>query len=99
MRLLSLTPIMITLFGGYFLIKLKFFFLIHPIKTCKKIISELKSGGSFRSLSLALAGTLGVGNILGTAFGIIVGGAGSVFWLAVSSFFASAIKYAECVTL
>ena len=44
---------------------------------------------------LALAGTLGVGNISGVAIGIAIGGAGSVFWLVVSAIFSSAIKYSE----
>ncbi len=44
---------------------------------------------------LALAGTLGVGNITGVAFGILVGGAGSVFWLFLSGVFASVLKFAE----
>jgi AGCS family alanine or glycine:cation symporter len=50
-----------------------------------------------RSLLLALAGTLGVGNIYGVALGIMIGGEGSVFWLFVSSFFAMAVKYSESV--
>lgn len=44
---------------------------------------------------LALAGTLGVGNISGVAIGIALGGAGSVFWLVLSALFSSAIKYSE----
>ena len=48
-----------------------------------------------RSLFLALAGTLGVGNIVGVAVGIIVGGKGSVFWLVLSSLFSMILKYSE----
>ena len=44
---------------------------------------------------LALAGTLGVGNIFGVSAGILIGGAGSVFWIFISSFFSMVIKYAE----
>ena len=51
----------------------------------------------FGSLCLALAGTLGVGNISGVASAIAVGGAGAVFWMWVSSLFCSALKYAEVV--
>ena len=53
--------------------------------------------GGFRSLALALAGTLGVGNIFGVAISITVGGAGSVLWLFISSLFAAVIKYAEAL--
>ena len=47
------------------------------------------------TLILALSGTLGVGNITGVAAALILGGAGSVFWMLVSSPFAIALKYAE----
>ncbi|MBQ3016504.1 MAG: alanine:cation symporter family protein [Clostridia bacterium] len=95
MSLLSLLPLMIILVGGYILIKLRFFYILHPIRTVKFAFSGENTKNSIISLLLALAGTLGVGNIVGVAFGIYVGGAGSVFWLCVSAFFSSAIKYAE----
>ena len=44
---------------------------------------------------LALAGTLGVGNIVGVAIGITVGGSGAVLWLVLSALFSSIIKYCE----
>ena len=88
-------PCLLILLGIFFGIKLRFFYILHPIRTIKAILSNEKGG--FRSLSVALAGTLGVGNITGVAAGILVGGAGSVFWLFVSSVFAMAVKYSECV--
>ena len=81
--------------GLFFLFRLRFFFILHPKKMAKKIAPLLKDRTLRRSLCLALAGTLGVGNIYGVALGIILGGAGSLFWLFVSSFFAMAIKYSE----
>ncbi len=96
MRVTNLILAYLTIFvGGFFLIKLRFFFLIHPGKTIGKMLSALKTRSNRRSLSLALAGTLGVGNIYGVALGLIVGGEGTVFWLFVSSIFALIIKYAE----
>ena len=83
--------------GGYMLVKLRAFFILHPIKTVKKITNALKSKKNFNSLSLALAGTLGVGNVFGVCFGIIVGGKGSVFWLLLSTVFAAVLKYSEVV--
>lgn len=67
-----------------------------------KLIAALrpeKGGGmsSARAMCVALAGTLGVGNIAGVASAIAIGGDGAVFWMIVSSFFAMAIKYAETV--
>ena len=90
-------PIMLAAVGSYFLIKLRFFFILHPLTTTSRGIRAIKDKRAFRSFSLALAGTLGVGNVFGVAIGIIIGGAGSLFWLFVSMFFAMVIKYAEVV--
>ena len=94
-----LLPLFITAVGAYFLVKLRFFFIIHPIRALGATVRSFGKcrGAAVRSLSLALAGTLGVGNITGVAVGIIVGGAGSVFWLFISCIFASVLKYAESV--
>lgn len=91
-----LLTLLVTAVGTYLLFKLKFFFILHPIRTVKDFLRANRSRESRRALFLALAGTLGVGNIFGVAAGIIYGGAGSVFWLAVSSVFAAVIKYSEC---
>ena len=59
-----------------------------------------KSGGKVspvRALSLALAGTLGVGNIVGVSAAIWWGGAGAVFWMWLSALLAASLKYAETV--
>lgn len=88
-------PLIITFTGVFFLIKLRFFFITRPKAVIKKIKNTVKDRPSRKSLALALAGTLGVGNIVGVAYGISVGGAGSLFWIFISGFFASVIKYAE----
>ena len=87
-----LLPIALGLVGVFFMIKLRFFFIIHPIRTIRMVIS---GRGGFRSLCVALSGTLGVGNIVGVASAIIMGGAGAVLWLIVSALLAMGIKYAE----
>ena len=89
-------PILIVAFSVYFLFKLRFFFILHPIKCIREMLHALGDKASRRSLCLALAGTLGVGNIVGVAIGIIIGGAGCVFWIFVSGFFSSVLKYCEC---
>ena len=95
MSVISFLPIIIALGGMFFLIKLKAFFITHPRIVTREISAELKKPRAFASLTLALAGTLGVGNIVGVAVGIKVGGCGAVFWLLVSSVFSSVIKYCE----
>ncbi len=85
-------PLFISLVGIYFLFKLKFFYLRHPVRTFRVI---LRSGGGFKPLCVALAGTLGVGNIVGVCSAIMMGGAGSVFWMIISAFIAMGVKYSE----
>jgi AGCS family alanine or glycine:cation symporter len=50
----------------------------------------------FRALSTALAATVGIGNIAGVAIAIYYGGPGALFWMWITAFFGSALKYAEC---
>ena len=88
-------PVMVSLVGIYLLIKLRAFYIIRPISTLKEFCAELSDRSSRRSFFLALAGTLGVGNIFGVAAGLMIGGPGSLFWLFISSFFAMIIKYSE----
>lgn len=95
MLLLNLLPVVVTVGGIYMLVKLRFFVFVHPIRVFAELKNALSVKEARSSLSLALAGTLGIGNIVGVAVGISVGGAGSVFWLLVSAAFAAALKYSE----
>lgn len=63
----------------------------------KKAEKKKKGISPVRSLLLALAGTLGVGNIVGVAGAISAGGFGSIFWMWVSAVAAMLLKYAEVV--
>ena len=55
-----------------------------------------KTGTSpLAALSLALAGTLGVGNITGVASAMMAGGPGAVFWMWIGALAAVPVKYAE----
>lgn len=87
-------PCVLIVFGLYFGFRLKWFHIFHPIRTVK---AALSGGGrsALSALSLALAGTLGVGNIVGVAAAIAGGGYGAVFWMWVSAFCAMILKYAE----
>lgn len=93
----GLIPALLMLCGTFFLIYLRGY----PFRSPKMMLDSLRapsaqSGVSpFRALMQALAGTLGVGNIVGVANAIAVGGAGAVFWLWVSALLAMILKYAE----
>ena len=49
----------------------------------------------FKSLAIALSGTVGTGNIAGVATAIYFGGPGAIFWMWVVAFFGMATKYSE----
>ena len=84
--------------GIYLLIRLGPFFITHPYKTASALWGGSDDGISpVRAMIVALAGTLGVGNIAGVASAVAIGGAGAVFWMLVSALAALPIKYSETV--
>ena len=95
MTILSFLPIIIAASGLFLLVKLRFFFILSPIKTFRALKDAIRRPRALTSLFLSLAGTLGVGNIVGVAFGISIGGPGSVFWLLLSSVFSLILKFSE----
>ncbi len=85
--------------GNFFvLIRLRFFFAVHPFATFRGMLAGGAGENSpLRVLSVSLAGTLGVGNIVGVAVAISLGGIGSVFWMWISALVSMVLKYAEIV--
>ncbi len=81
--------------GGYFCVRLRLFWIRHPMRAFRCMRGERGIGGAFSAVAMALAGTLGVGNIAGVALALLLGGAGAIFWMLVSAFFAMWVKYAE----
>lgn len=96
-----LVPLMLIPAGIFFAVRLKIFWVRHPIAVLRPLFSgKPRTPGGIsprRALSLALAGTLGVGNIVGVSAAIWLGGAGAIFWMWISAIAASALKYAETV--
>ncbi len=97
---LSPTATVVLILAGIVLsFKLKFFHIKNPVRLARMMF-EKNSGNThspFRALTVALAGTLGVGNISGVALALSWGGAGSVFWMWISAFCAMIVKYSEIV--
>ena len=90
--LLAVLPPVILFCGVFFIIYLRGFFVFHPIKT----VGLMFSGKSkLRELSVSLAGALGVGNIVGVAVAMSIGGAGAVLWMCASAFITMVLKYCE----
>ncbi len=92
-------PLFILASGIYFTYYLNGFYLLHPRKVWRMMLSREGSGKTspLRALSVSLAGTLGVGNIVGVAVAIVLGGAGSLFWMWISALLSMILKYAEIV--
>ena len=91
------TAVMLLSIGVFFSFRLGFFYVRHPIKMIKEMLRPEGGQGisPFRAVTLALAGTLGVGNIAGVASSIAIGGYGSVFWMWISALVAMVLKHAE----
>ena len=73
--------------------------ILHGIKVTRGDYDNVEDEGDlnhFRALSTALAATVGIGNIAGVAIAIYYGGPGALFWMWITAFFGTALKYAEC---
>lgn len=97
--LVSAVPFLLFGAGSFYLFRLRFFYFLHPVKTFRALFLRREGSGvsPLSALSMALAGTLGVGNIVGVASAICLGGAGAVFWMILSALLAMVLKYAEIV--
>ena len=91
-------PCALVLTGLFFTLRVGVTCAAHPKKMLRGMLQRSGNGTSpLRALTLALAGTLGVGNLVGVASAIWYGGAGAVFWMWLSALVAMALKYAEVV--
>ena len=93
-------PAALIICGLILTFKMRGSLLFHPIGIIKALLSKKASSekgerSAFAAATLALAGTLGVGNITGVAVAITAGGPGAIFWMWLSAIAAMPIKYAE----
>lgn len=73
----------------------------HGVKVTKGDFDDPNDKGDlnhFKALATALSATVGIGNIAGVATALYYGGPGALFWMWVTAFFGTALKYSE-VTL
>lgn len=101
---LSLIPLMVIALVGtgvFVSIKLGFpqiRYFWHGIKVTMGKYDDPNDEGDlnhFRALTTALSATVGIGNIAGVATAIYYGGPGALFWMWVTAFFGTTLKYAE----
>ena len=95
--LLSAIPVFLLGTGFFYIFRLRGFYLFHPVRILKPLFKGTTTTGvsPFKALTMALAGTLGVGNIVGVATALYLGGAGAAFWMIFSALVAMVLKYAE----
>lgn len=84
--------------GLFFTIKTKFV-QVRYIKQMVKLLfteeSSEKGVSPFQAFSIAIAGRVGVGNIVGVATAIAYGGPGAIFWMWMIAFLGSASAFVE----
>ncbi len=93
-------PLIVLLFGThiYLTFKLKFIqrFIFKAIKiSFTKDVGSKGDVSQFGALTVALAATIGTGNIVGVSTAIATGGPGAVFWMWITGVLGIATKYAE----
>lgn len=93
-------PMLIFLFGTHIYLTVRTGFIqkkiLLAIKLSVKDDKDCDGDVScFSALSIALAGTIGTGNIIGVGTAISLGGPGALLWLWLTGVFGIATKYAE----
>ena len=101
---LGIVPLMIiALIGTGIFISFKLSFpqvthFWHGVKVTMGIYDNPEDEGDlnhFKALSTALSATVGIGNIAGVATALYYGGPGALFWMWVTAFFGTALKFSE----
>jgi len=95
-------PLIVLIFGTHIYMTFKTGFVQRHIFKAIKLTFEKESHSKgdispFSALAVALAATIGTGNIIGVATAIALGGPGAVFWLWISGVLGIATKYAEAL--
>ena len=82
--------------GIFLTIRLHMLQVFRLPKALKLTFSAKNNGegdvSSFKALCVALAATVGTGNIVGVATAVKVGGPGAIFWMWMAAFFGMATK-------
>lgn len=71
----------------------------HGVRVTRGIYDDPEDEGDlnhFRALTTALSATVGIGNIAGVATALYYGGPGALFWMWITAFFGTTLKFAEC---
>ena len=95
-------PLIVLLLGTHIYTTVRTRFIQRKIGTAIKLSVSKDDPSSaegdisqFGALTTALAATIGTGNIVGVATGLLSGGPGAIFWMWITGIFGIATKYAE----
>lgn len=93
----AITTALIIISGIYFTIKLKGvqFKFKDIFNSLKKESNNNDEITPFETLTIALAGRIGVGSLAGVALSIYIGGIGTIFWMWITAFLCAPNAFAE----
>ena len=97
---MAVTSLFILAVSGYFAVRLHGMRAVRPLRRLRAALAPRRFGTGVSPLGgmcMALAGTLGVGNIAGVATALWLGGPGAIFWMIFSGLAVTVLKYAEIV--
>jgi len=89
-------PLLILLLFTHMFFTIRLGFVQRRIPTALRLSASGPKKQGLRSLTTALAATLGTGNIVGVSSAVALGGPGAVFWCWITGLLGMATAYAEC---
>lgn len=89
-------PLLILLLGTHLFFTLRLRLVQRHLPSALHFTGDGSKKQGFRSLTTALAATLGTGNIVGVSSAVALGGPGAVFWCWMTGILGMATAYAEC---
>ncbi|MBO5723912.1 MAG: alanine:cation symporter family protein [Lentisphaeria bacterium] len=93
-------PLLILLLGVHLFYTVRLLFVQRYLGSAFRLIMQKDDTldgnvSPMAALAVALASTIGTGNVVGVATAIVLGGPGAVFWCMITGVFGMATKYAE----
>ncbi len=89
-------PLLFLLLGIHCLFTIRLRLVQRHLPDALRLSGSGEKKHGFRSLTTALAATLGTGNIVGVSSAVALGGPGAVFWCWLTGVLGMATAYAEC---
>lgn len=89
-------PLLFLLLGTHLFFTLRLRLIQRHLPSALRLSGDGSKKQRFRSLTTALAATLGTGNIVGVSSAVALGGPGAVFWCWITGILGMATAYAEC---